>query len=260
MNPYLEARWGDVHTSLCALIRAALQPALPPGLRARAEEEVLLELPSGKIIQRFKADGVVVESRGAGSDAPRGGAVATVEPVVVRRSPRVIPRRWVQVIDTTAGNRLVTAIEILGPGNKAAGALNRYYRRKLRAYIKAGVNVVEIDLLRSSRKRLEVRTEDLPDERQAPYLVCVHRAVVDEENDEWDWEVYPMPLRDPLPTVPIPCRATDPDVPLALQPLIDRIYVDGGHDDIDYAKPPPRPRLSEEDQAWVASLVAAPRG
>jgi Protein of unknown function (DUF4058) len=61
-----------------------------------------------------------------------------------------------------------------------------------------------------------------------------------------------------LPTIPIPCRATDEDVPLALQPLIDQIYLDGGHDDIDYTKPLREP-LSPEDAAWAEGLVAAAR-
>jgi hypothetical protein len=63
-----------------------------------------------------------------------------------------------------------------------------------------------------------------------------------------------MRLREPLPVVPIPCRPTDPDVPLALQPLIDRIYVDGGYYDTDYAQAL-SPPLSDEDRRWVMSLV-----
>jgi len=63
-----------------------------------------------------------------------------------------------------------------------------------------------------------------------------------------------MPLREPLPTIPIPCRETDSDVPLALQPLIDRIYLDGGHYDIDYSKPT-EPPLSKEDRQWAAEVV-----
>jgi hypothetical protein len=43
MDPYLEARWSNVHTTHIALIQEILQPALPFGLRARAEERVLLQ-------------------------------------------------------------------------------------------------------------------------------------------------------------------------------------------------------------------------
>ena len=249
MNPFLERYWNDVHTRLCASISAALQPALPPGLRARAEEEVVLETVSGTMLGAFRADSVVIETRNPGS-RERGSSVATVEPLIIQHTPKILVTRWVKIIDVTDGERVVTAIEILSPGNKAAGTLNKKYRRKLRSYIEAGVNVVEIDLLRSSRKRLEIRTEELPPDRRAPYLVCIHRA----SGDEGEWEVYPMRLREPLPTIPIPCRHADPDVALALQPLIDRTYVDGGYDYLDYAQPL-KPPLSEADREWALNLA-----
>jgi hypothetical protein len=252
MDPYLESRWGDVHTALCIGIRSALQPVLPYGLRARAQQDVLVEdetQPDRD--QRFESDIAVV---GTGPRVRRvvpGASIATVEPVVVRHIPVVRRSRWVEIIDTSAGGRVVTAIEIVSPGNKRSGRLNRLYRRKLNTYIKAGVNVVEIDLLRSSRVRLPVRREALPPDRRAVYLTSVCRS-----DDPSQWIVYPMPLREPLPTIPIPCRAEDSDVPLSLQPLIDQIYREGGHDDIDYRKPP-EPRFDADDSEWAAALIEA---
>ena len=67
-----------------------------------------------------------------------------------------------------------------------------------------------------------------------------------------------MPLRQPLPTVPIPCRPADSDVPLSLQPLIDQIYREGGHDDIDYRKPP-EPPFDAGDAAWAVALTQGGR-
>ena len=252
MNPYLEESWGDVHVDLCGRIRAALQPHLPSGLRARAQVAVLVRTAKGQRPRAIEPDGVVIESAGSTSHGGATGAVATVKPVLIRHAPRVIRERWVEILDTKRGDRVVTAIEILSPGNKLAGLLNKRYRRKLASYMQAGVNIVEIDLLRSSRKRLEIRTDELPPERRAAYLVSIHRAA----GEEGEWEVYPMPLREPLPVIPVPCRETDPDVPLALQPLIGGVYSDGGYDDIDYSRPL-RPRLSEDDARWVAAITAA---
>jgi hypothetical protein len=70
----------------------------------------------------------------------------------------------------TSRNRVVTAIEVLSPWNKRAGRLNKDYRRKLDDYARAEVSVVEIDLLRSSRSRLQVGPDDVPAERATPYL------------------------------------------------------------------------------------------
>ncbi len=252
MDPYLESRWGDVHTALCIGIRSALQPVLPSGLRARAEQDVLLEDESQPCRdQRFEVDIAIVGTGEVAARAVPGASIATVEPIVVRQIPAVRRTRWVEIIDTTAGGRVVTAIEILSPGNKRSGRLNRLYRRKLNTYIEAGVNVVEIDLLRSSRARLPVRREALPPDRRDAYLTCVCRS-----SDPSQWIVYPMPLRQPLPTIPIPCRPADSDVPLSLQPLIDQLYREGGHDDIDYRKPP-EPRFTADDAAWADALTKA---
>jgi hypothetical protein len=249
MDPYLESRWGDVHTTLCGEIRTTLQPLLPVGLRARAQQDVILEDAIGEDWQKLESDTAVVETGEAARRSSPGAAVATVEPVIVRYIPEVERNRWVEIIDTTAGNRVVTVIEILSPGNKLSGGLNRRYRQKLARYVEAGVNVVEIDLLRSSRERLAVRTEELPPDRRATYLTCLRRAA-----KPFQWEVYPMPLRVPLPTIPVPCRETEPDVPLALQPLIDRIYVEGGHDDSDYRRPP-NPPWDTAEADWANELI-----
>jgi hypothetical protein len=255
MDPYLEARWGDVHTALCIEIRSSLQPRLPKALRARAQQDVLLE-ESGDNgeNQRFEADIAVVETGEASRRSSSGAALATVEPVVIRHIPELERNRWVEIIDITAGNRVVTAIEILSPGNKLSGGLNKRYRQEIARYIEAGVNVVEIDLLRSSRERLAIPRDELPPDRREAYFTCICRA-----SDPFQWEVYPMALRLPLPTVPIPCRETDDDVPLPLQPLIDQIYREGGHDDIDYSKPP-NPPFGEEDAAWASERVSQARG
>ena len=194
-------------------------------------------------------DILVVESGPFASRMSGGAAVATLDPVLVRQLPAERVERWVEVIDVTDGNRVVTVIEVLSPGDKASGDLNRKYREKLRRYSDGGANVVEIDLLRSSPERLAVPMHDLPRERCAAYCACVKRVA-----DPDLWAAYPIPLRNPLPTLPVPCREGEDDVALALQPIIDRIYEEGAYDSIDYTVPP-RPPLSAADAAWAAELI-----
>lgn len=43
MDPYLEARWGDVHQRLITYAADQLGSQLPPDLRARVEERVFVE-------------------------------------------------------------------------------------------------------------------------------------------------------------------------------------------------------------------------
>jgi hypothetical protein len=260
MDPYLEARWSDVHAKLIGFIGEALQPLLPPSLRARSEERVLVEtLDEGS--WKYRSDLALIETstirRGplaeSGSPAAQSGTLTTeVNPILIRRQMAPIIDRWVQVIDVTNGNRVITAIEILSPWNKASGRLNRDYLRKVEHYASGGVTLVEIDLLRfPSRERLAVTEIEIPLDRRAAYMVCV-RAGWDPET----WRAYPMPLRAPLPSIPIPLRQADAPVMLALQPLIERVYAAGGHDDIDYSIPPDPP-LTDDDARWAVQLLGA---
>ena len=252
MDPYLEARWSDAHVKLIAYVAEAIQAALPSELRARSEERIVLETTEDHdTLVDYRSDVAVVDSGRRGAvPSPTGPAVATVDPVLVRYHPVPVVDRFVQIIDRTSGNRVVTVIEILSPWNKGPGRLNKDYLRKLDDYARGNVGVVEIDLLRyPSRDRLPVGQLDLPPARRAPYLTCVRRAAAPDQ-----WAVYPMPLRQSLPRVPIPLRPTDPDLGLELQPLIDRVYTAGGHDDIDYAKPA-NPPLDAEDAAWADQLL-----
>ena len=65
-----------------------------------------------------------------------------------------------------------------------------------------------------------------------------------------------MPLRERLPIISIPLRATDSDVPLDLQPLLDLAYRNGTYDDTDYSANPVPP-LDREDAAWAEGILRA---
>src|SRR5687768_5007728 len=87
MDPYLEARWSNIHAALCPAIQAALQPLLPSGLRARANEEIVLESAGGERLGRFEADAVVIEGRVRPEPPRAGGARSSglVEPILVEK-------------------------------------------------------------------------------------------------------------------------------------------------------------------------------
>jgi len=136
------------------------------------------------------------------------------------------------------------------PWQQSLGSAEPKIPEEIGAVSGGGVNVVEIDLLRSSRSRLPVPTFQIPEHRRATYYVSICRA-----KDPSLWKVYPMALRDALPAVPIPCRDTDEDVWLQLQPVLDRVYLEGGHDDLKYHEPL-EPPLASGDFAWAASLIA----
>lgn len=73
--------------------------------------------------------------------------------------------------------------------------------------------------------------------------------------------VWPLALPDPLPTIPIPLRSPDADVPLNLGSALHSIYDEAAYDlSIDYSAAPPPPPLSSELQAWLETCVATVGG
>jgi hypothetical protein len=257
MDPYLESRWSDVHATLITLLKEAIQPKLPANLRARSEEGILLEDDENDedaplASTRYRSDIAVVElPRDVRSAATSRPSSSVREPYLINLTDGPDFDRFVQIIDTSSGNRVVSAIEILSPWNKEPGRLNAKYCKKVDDYARGGVSFLELDLLRSARKWLPVDRADLPVEGRTAYLACVRRAWTPRQ-----WQVYPIRLREPLPSIPVPLRRKDADLNVDLQPLIERVYVAGGHDDIDYSKPPDPP-LSKEDEAWANELLTA---
>jgi hypothetical protein len=253
MDPYLEARWSDVHGRLIGLISEAIQPNLPRALRARMEERVLLETVDQEPLGAYRPDIAVVQTGRDPLGRPAGAdAVATVEPVAIEFYDAPQVDRFIHIVDATSGNRVVTAIEVLSPWNKGPGQGNKEYRRKIDDYARADVSVVEIDLLREpARGRLRVTEAEIPADRRAPYVVCVCF-----QQNPSRWYAYPMSIRQPLPRIPIPLRATDPTIGLDLQPLIEHAYIAGGHDDIDYTRPADPP-LRGDDAVWADQLLKA---
>ena len=73
-------------------------------------------------------------------------------------------------------------------------------------------------------------------------------------------DVWPVTLKERLPTVPVPLLPEDPDVPLDLQAALAGIYDVFGYDLlVDYSKPPDVP-LAEADAAWAHEQVRGRRG
>jgi hypothetical protein len=219
MDPYLEQHWGDVHHNLISIAEGILNEQLPRDLRARAQERMLTELPS--------------------EDPP--GKVPFLEPET---------QGFIEIVETRPERRVITVLEVLSPSNKYAGHGRDLYRQKQHDLMEGSVSLVEIDLLRAGPHVLQVPLGRIPPSHRTPYKGCVHRG--------WkaSAEIYRVPLRVPLPTIRVPLRETDADVPLDLQALITQVYRHGRYDDIDYTVPPVPP-LDADDAAWADELLRA---
>jgi uncharacterized protein DUF4058 len=249
MDPYLEQRWGDFHARLITYLSDALQPALPPNLRARMEERVYVESVDGAGKQFVPDVHVYQMPRGASGAAAGGGGVAVAEPIVVH-VPAEVTERFIQIIDVRSGGRVVTVIEVLSPANKLPGRGRNEYLQKQREYIDGGVNLVEIDLLRIGQHTTLAKLGLIAPDKITTYHVNTFRAARPEF-----LEYFRMPLRERLPRLPIPLRPADRDVVLDLQAVVDTAYDRGRYDDIDYSRPL-HPPLDPADQQWASQLPA----
>jgi hypothetical protein len=221
MAPYLEAHWGDVHTRLITYSSDLLRPHLPTDLRPRVEERVFVEMEDG-----------------------RG---RSVYPIELAHEPKT--ERYIEIRDIRSGGRVVTVIEFVSPSNKHPGPGRKLYLQRQAELLEGNVNSVDIDLVRAGENVVAVGPDNLPPEYRTPYRVCVRRTV-----RPTAIETYRVPLREPLPTIRVPLRETDADVPLNLQSLIEQCYANAGYDDINYAEPPVPP-LEGADANWADALL-----
>lgn len=246
MDPYLESHWGDVHHRLITYSCDQIQDELPDELLARVEERVYVEGGADGDRNMYPDVRVIEQGRSGRRSSAGASAVAFAEPIIVKLPDEPITEGFIQILDARSNNRIVTCIEFLSPTNKSPGRGREEYIQKQREMSHSGVSFVEIDLLREGKHVLVA-----PKVKQSPYMACVRRG--------WDLriaDVYPISLREPLPTIRIPLRVTDADVPLNLQAILETCYRNGRYGTIDYSVDP-EPPLTSGDARWTDKLLRA---
>jgi hypothetical protein len=245
MDPFLEGHWGDVHTSLIVYICDQINDVLPSDLRARIEENVFRTNGYLYPNTRFSEE----DRRLIGTPAASSATVPVAKPWIISLLNEIPTQRHIEIVTPNGGGRVVTAIELLSLTNKMGGPARRAYRKKQREYLEAGVNLVEIDLIRTGSFIVAVPEQLIPIWLRAPYVICIRRVTNPEEA-----EIISIPLRQPLPNVSIPLRPTDADIVVQLQPLLDKCYRRGRYATIDYSQrliPP----LDKDDAQWSEELL-----
>jgi hypothetical protein len=249
MNPFFEQQWRDAHTSLITYLRDALQERLPPDLTIRAEEEVVT-LGLGERATTYRPDVQVREPWTL--KEPAVSEVAAAPPPILATEPiRVFldeeTERWLEIRDTTG--RLITVLELLSPSNKLEAMERERYDRKRRSFMSGAVNLLEIDLVRQGASVFPQAIRNVLNQAGACYGVCVFRAAQPATR-----EVYPIRLRERLPAIRVPLRASDADVIADLQPLIDQCHERGRYHLLNY-RLELEPPLAPEDALWANQLL-----
>lgn len=245
MDPYIEGPiWSSFHGPFATELGRQLNRQLPPGYAARVErtmmtdDTITIETRAGR---RWPDISVV---RDPGSSAY--GAVLAKPPLEIEAIRwETSPHYTVRVV-RDRDHELVTAIEVLSPANKRGEGFAEY-KTKRNEYLNSPVHLIEIDLLRAGER--VPMAQALPND---PYFVLVHRVETRPLAGVW-----PIPLSDPLPKIPVPLRGDSPEPVMDLQHAFATVYADFRFEfDIDYSVDPPV-ALTEQEAIWVDRLLRA---
>jgi hypothetical protein len=248
MDPWLEAPdvWPGLHISLVCGAVSQLQPQLRScGYFANANERRWIHRAACEANPNF----VLVQRPSPRATTTSGAAILSAdEPVRVRVWETEFWEPFLEVYETKS-RRLVTTVEFLSPANKGSSKARRLFEQQRRERRRAGVNRVEIDLLRAGGYLLVVPEGLASSLKPWDYFVCLRRP------KQPDYEIYPIRLRNRLPRIHVPLKAGGADAVLDLQALLTSAYDTGPYPDrLDYsaaAEPP----LNEEDAAWADELL-----
>ena len=254
MDPWLEspAVFPDLHNSLITYIGEALNAVLPEPYFARSATRVWVEEDRIREPDVSLLDPSDQSRRTSAVDL--AASMAAVGMIAVEAAPFVPEPHEEPFIEvrSTAGDRLVTAVEILSLSNKSTGDKGREaYRQKQVEYLTEDVNLVEIDLLRGGEHTTAVHRARL----RALVGFCPYHICVSGRAFERRYFVGAIQLADRLPSLAVPLDRNMTPVRIELQPLLDRCY-DGRR----YARQvhydrPPDPPLTPDQQAWAEAIL-----
>jgi len=250
MDPYLEEPrlWPDVHHELIVAIRDQIQIQLSSGYRAVITPYVAFESIEIAPVRRAVPDVAIVERDHPGDTS--GAVMVIAEAPITLPALMLIPVEYARIeIRTVRDQLLVTAIELLSPANKRPGADGAdAYEQKRQEIFASTAHLLELDLLRAGQRPQVARP--LP---AAPYFIFLSRM-----QRRPQIEIWPLSLREPIVSVPVPLRHPDPPVVLNLGLAIADTYRRARYDlEIDYRESPPPPELLNEDAAWLDAHLRA---
>ena len=247
MDPYLERHWVPVRAQLVTGASRLLNRQLPADLVARPEERLAVEVDEDG--PAYTRRTVLPDTR-VFEPSPSDATSTVMAPFKLVLQGEPVPERSVRIV-STSGERLVTVIELVSPTNKLGEGADAFLAKRAEM-LEAGVNWVEIDLVRRGNWRRLLAPHACPRDAVSEYRATVRLAA-----EPAAVYVYPLPLRQRLAPVPIPLRADDPAVALDVQRLVADTYADDRYgqtlDYTDELAPP----LSPDDAAWADGLLRA---
>jgi hypothetical protein len=252
VDPFIEDQhyWPDFHQSFMTYWRDSLLDVLPANYDARLEERVhRVELSEENSGDPKYPDITVSQLR----PSPRrrraaAGGTLTLQPITVALPLIEEARESYLRILHRPDRTLVAVLELLSPSNKSGSGFSTYLAKR-REVLSEDVHLVEVDLLLDGHR--------LPMRRPLPpgdFYVIVSRSERRPQADVFAWA-----LRDPLPTIPIPLRAPDPDILVDLGGIFNVAYDRGRYARaLRYDQPLSLP-LNSDDRRWAQKQAKSRR-
>jgi hypothetical protein len=245
MDPYLEdpAFWPDFHHKFIDDLSDALAALLPDAYEARVDESVNLVQMTPEVIKLIYPDVAVSRAPRAARPSPGSAATLLLEPVTIpNQFLEEVRDAHIEILHRPERS-LVAVIELLSPFNKRDDGYEQY-RAKRNALLGQKVHLVELDLLLGG-DRVSL-LNPLP---EAAYYAFLTRA-----EDRANCHVFGWGLRQPLPTIPVPLRAPDPDMHVNLQQVFEATFTRGRYSrSLRYGQPP-KASMIESDARWAVEL------
>ena len=247
MNPFVESPqfWAGFHNSLANVVMGSLNQRIMPDYYAQTMLAVtydVIEINTGLLdSSHVLHPDISIWESSLLVETPAQSTLTITPPSAESVIPYEVELHYFSVeIRYVETDELITVIEILTPVSKRTGhEAHEDYLRKRRDLVRAGVNLLEIDLLRAG-----TRPPLMKPVPRAPYYVTLSRR-----NRRPRVEVWPIQLADRLPVLPVPLVEPDSDVPLDLGLLVQTIYNNGPYAAaINYHDPLPPPLTDEETQ------------
>ncbi|MDF5721336.1 MAG: DUF4058 family protein [Rhizonema sp. PD37] len=247
MNPYLEhpSLWAGIHHRLITAIANDLAPKLRPKYIVAIEERVY-EV-NGDTSLLVGVPDVSVQSSLFLARATESN-LAVVSPTmpmdVLLPMPEILTEAYLE-IRAVETEEVVTIIEVLSPKNKQVGIGRLQYETKRLKILGSATHFVEIDLLRQGNSMPMI----------GDFLQSHYRIVVSHSEIRPKAALYGFNLPDVIPEFPVPLKASEAEIKINPNLLLDQIYDQGSYDlRIDYSSAP-IPALSEPDMAWVNEIL-----
>lgn len=250
MNPYIERPdvWNDFHDTFIPALREVLSAQVVPQYYVRIEENLYIHEPPAK--ERFPLGKPDLSVHSGELPGPAIGTAAIAAPAYVGMPVVVEEERlpYLEIRDRLK-HEVVTIIELLSPANKASSGRDQYLA-KVQRILASKTNFVEIDLLRDHTKMPWNR---LP---ACDYYAIVSRYT-ERSGENPVAAIWPLGVRDPLPTISIPLRSGEPEPTVDLQAILHHIYDTAGYRMFLY-QADPEPPLRPADAVWAALLLNPP--